>query len=45
MPGADDTVEVEAPDLVGTLDPTVSVRVEFLELPITEPRSETQLRS
>jgi len=45
MPGADDTVEVEAPDLVGTLHPTVSVRVEFLELPITEPRSETQLRS
>ena len=34
-PGAEDTVEVEAPDLVGTLHPTVSVRVEFLELPIT----------
>jgi hypothetical protein len=44
MPGAEDAVEVEAPDLVGTLDPTVSVRVEFLELPITEPTSETQLR-
>ena len=44
MPGADDTVEVEAPDLVGTLDPTVSVRVEFLELPITEPTSETWRR-
>ena len=43
MPGAEDAVEVEAPDLVGTLEPTVSVRVEFLELPITEP-SETQLR-
>ena len=33
--GAEETVEVEAPDLVGTLDPTISVRVEFLELPIT----------
>ena len=44
MPGAEDAVEVEAPDLVGTLDPTVSVRVKFLELPITEPTSETQLR-
>jgi hypothetical protein len=37
LPGVQDAVEVEAPDLVGTLDPTVSVRVEFLELPITEP--------
>jgi hypothetical protein len=36
---------VEAPDLVGTTDPTVYVRVEFLELPITEPTSETPLRS
>jgi hypothetical protein len=44
MPGAEDEVEVEAPDLVGTLDPTVSVRVEFLELPITEPMSGTRLR-
>ena len=35
MPGAEPAVEVEAPDLVGTTDPTVSVRVEFLELPIT----------
>lgn len=34
-PGAEDTVEVDAPDLVGKLHPTVSVRVEFLELPIT----------
>lgn len=34
MPGAEDAVEVEAPDLVGTTDPTISVRVEFLELPI-----------
>jgi len=34
MPGAQDAVEVEAPDLVGTREPTVSVRVEFLELPI-----------
>ena len=42
IPGADDTVEVEAPDLVGPLDPTISVRVEFLELPITAPRSKTQ---
>ena len=33
-PGREDTVEVDAPDLVGTLDPTISVRVEFLELPI-----------
>ena len=45
MPGAEAAVEVEAPDLVGTLDPTVSVRVGFLELPITEPASETQMRS
>jgi hypothetical protein len=44
LPGADDAVEVEAPDLVGTTDP-VYVRVEFLELPITEPTSETALRS
>ena len=44
-PGAEDTVEVEAPDLVGKRDPTVSVRVEFLELPIPEPASETQRRS
>jgi len=44
MPGAEDAVEVEAPDLVGTLGPTVSVRVEFLELPIAEPTSDTQLR-
>ena len=35
--GAEDAVKVEAPDLVGTADPTVYVRVEFLELPITEP--------
>ena len=40
MPGAEDAVEVEAPDLLGTTDPMVSVRVEFLELPITEPASE-----
>jgi hypothetical protein len=45
MPGEEDAVEVEAPDLVGTLAPTVSVRVEFLELPMAEPTSETQLRS
>ena len=44
MPGAIYAVEVEAPDLVGTRDPTVSVRVEFLELPIPEPTGETQLR-
>jgi hypothetical protein len=44
-PGAQDTVEVEAPDLVGTVHPTVSVRVAFLELPIPEPTSEIQLRS
>ena len=42
MPGAEDAVEVEAPDLVGTLDPTISVRIKFLELPIPEPTSETQ---
>jgi hypothetical protein len=44
MPGAQDAVAVEAPDLVGTADP-VYVRVEFLELPITEPMSETRLQS
>ena len=37
--GGDDAVEVEAPDLVGTTAPNVRVRVEFLELPITEPTS------
>ena len=39
--GAEDAVKVEAPDLVGTTDPTVYVRVEFLELPITEPTRRT----
>ena len=33
-PGAGDAVVVEAPDLVGTTDPAISVRVEFLELPV-----------
>ena len=41
VPGAEDAVEVEAPDLVGTIDPMVYVRVEFLELPIPEPPGET----
>jgi hypothetical protein len=41
-PGVGDAVGVEAPDLVGTIDPTVYVRVEFLELPITEPASQTR---
>ena len=36
VPGAQDAVDVEAPDLVGTTDPMVSVRVEFLELPIPD---------
>jgi hypothetical protein len=45
LPGAQDAVAVDAPDLVGTADPTVYVRVEFLELPITEPMSETRLQS
>ena len=44
MPGAADTVEVDARDLVGSTDPTICVRVEFLELPITEP-ARTPLRS
>jgi len=41
--GAQDAVKVDAPDLVGTTDPTVYVRVEFLELPITQPTSEPHL--
>ena len=32
--GVEDAVKVDAPDLVGTSDPTVYVRVEFLELPM-----------
>jgi len=41
MLGAEDAVKVDAPDLVGTTDPTFYVRVEFLELPITEPTRPT----
>ena len=44
-PGAAGAVAVMAPDLVGMTDPTVYVRVEFLELPIAEPASETSPRS
>ena len=39
--GAEDAVKVDAPDLVGTTDPTFYVRVEFLELPIAEPTRRT----
>ena len=37
--GVQDAVKVEAPELVGRSDPTVYVRVEFLEVPEAAPTS------